>query len=119
MGSSDTATANNHGQENVGHFGTNVEENKPMSLKWDTGVGPRIGCMNEYPSKLKLQALEHLSLVVLTEEEEQLSLSPRVNHGTFAGKTPIPSPRPSAKVHLSPRLANLGRPSPRVHVSPL
>lgn len=85
-----------------------VKENKPLSSKWTTGVGPRIGCLREYPTELQLLALE------------KLNLAPRINHGTstFAGKTPIPSQRPSPKVYLSPRVVNLGLPSPRVHVYP-
>ncbi|XP_061371098.1 IQ domain-containing protein IQM1-like [Gastrolobium bilobum] len=111
VGSSDSATANNYGKKNMGHFGSNVEaslkESKPMSSKWTTGVGPRIGCVREYPTKFQLQALE------------LLNLSPRVvNRGTFTGKPPIPSPRPSPKVHVSPGLVNMGHHSPRVHVSP-
>ena len=103
VGSSDSATANNNG-----HIGSNLEgslrESMPLPSKWTTGVGPRIGCMREYPAKLRVQALE------------ELNLSPRVNHATFASKGPIPSPRPSIKVHLSPRLVNMGLPSPRLHV---
>jgi len=98
------ATANNCGKENVCQFGTNVEENKPMSSIWSTGVGPRIGCMREYPANFQVLALE------------LLNLSPRVNDETFAGKAPIPSPRPSTK-HMS--LVSMGLPSPMVHVSPL
>lgn len=91
----DSSIANN-GQENVGHFGINAEMKKPISSKWSTGAGPRICCVMEYPPKLQLQALE------------QLNLSPRVNHGTLIRKTPIPSPRPSPVVYMSPRLAHLG-----------
>ncbi|KAK7325106.1 hypothetical protein VNO77_29189 [Canavalia gladiata] len=105
-GSDDSATINSYSQENMSHFGTNVEaslkENMPMSSTWSTGVGPRIVCVKGYPFEIQLQALEQLNL----------------NHGTFTCKTPIPSPRPSI-VHLSPRLVNMGLPSPRVHVSPL
>ncbi|XP_029128655.1 IQ domain-containing protein IQM5 isoform X2 [Cajanus cajan] len=103
VGSNASTTANNHGRENLGDIGTNVEgsveENKPMSNKWATGFGPRIACVREYADKFQVQALE------------QLNLSPRVNNATFAGKAPIPSPRPSTK-HLSPRLVNMGLPSP-------
>ncbi|XP_061370305.1 IQ domain-containing protein IQM1-like isoform X2 [Gastrolobium bilobum] len=110
-GSSDSATANNCNQLNVGHFGANVEtsqlkEKKPLSSKWTTGAGPRIGCVREYPAKLQVKALE------------QLNLSPRVNLGKVAARAPIPSPRPSPKIHLSPRLVHMGIPSPRVHVTP-
>ncbi|MED6217006.1 IQ domain-containing protein iqm5 [Stylosanthes scabra] len=101
-------------QENVGHFGTNnnVEDSKPkdsknlLSNKWTTGVGPRIGCVREYPPNLQVRALE------------KLNLSPRVNHGKFDLKVPIPSPRPSPKVHLSPKLVQMSLPSPRVNDTP-
>lgn len=109
--SSDSDTPNNHGQENVGQVATNVEaslqQNKPLTCKWTTGVGPRIGYVGEYPKEIQLQALE------------QLNLRSIGNHETsFAGKTPIPSPRPSPKFYLSPRLANLGLPSPRIYAFP-
>lgn len=81
--------------ENVGNFDTNVENNKALSSKWTTGVGPRIGYVREYPPKLQLQALEHLNP------------SPRVNNGTFEDKTTIPSLRASPEVHLSHRLENM------------
>ncbi|KAK7255616.1 hypothetical protein RIF29_29030 [Crotalaria pallida] len=110
-GPSDSATANNCGHDNVGYIGNNVKisqvkERKPLSSKWTTGAGPRIGCVREYPPKLQVKALE------------QLNLSPRVNHAKFAANAPIPSPRPSPKIHLSPRLVHMGIPSPRVHVNP-
>ncbi|WJX92121.1 hypothetical protein P8452_73804 [Trifolium repens] len=82
------------------------KECKSLSSKWTTGAGPRIGCVREYPTKLQAKALE------------QLNLSPRVNIGKVANRTPIPSPRPSPKIHLSPRLVHMGIPSPRVHVTP-
>ncbi|KAI3707576.1 hypothetical protein L6452_26202 [Arctium lappa] len=33
-----------------------------LSLKWSTGVGPRIGCIADYPLELRLQALEFTNL---------------------------------------------------------
>ncbi|KAK7349259.1 hypothetical protein VNO77_06484 [Canavalia gladiata] len=107
-GSSVFATAKSCSQENIGHSVTNMETSqlKETKRKWTTGAGPRIGCVREYPAKLQVKALE------------QLNLSPRVNLGKVAAKLPIPSPRPSPKIHLSPRLVHMGIPSPRVHVSP-
>lgn len=72
------------------------------SSKWTSGTGPRIGCVREYPPKLQFQALEHVNL------------SPRTAPGQFPSSAPIPSPRPSPKVHLSPALAYMGLPSPRL-----
>ncbi|VVB10595.1 unnamed protein product [Arabis nemorensis] len=72
---------------------------KRLSCKWSSGVGPRIGCVRDYPMELQAQALE------------QVSLSPRVSPANSYG--PIPSPRPSPKVRVSPRLAYMGIPSPR------
>ncbi|KAI6671765.1 hypothetical protein NL676_006650 [Syzygium grande] len=75
---------------------------KPLRLKWSTGAGPRIGCMREYPSSLQFQALEHAKL------------SPRslgANDSLTCNGGPIPSPRPSPRIHLSPRIAYMGRPS--------
>ncbi|KAL7191159.1 hypothetical protein ACSBR2_023262 [Camellia fascicularis] len=78
---------------------------KHLSSKWTTGAGPRIGCVREYPPELQFQALEHVNL------------SPRINPGPLSSSTrPIPSPRPSPKIHLSPSLLNMGLPSPRLHV---
>lgn len=102
--SKDSATAKRCSQEdNVGT--SQHKERKPLSSKWTTGAGPRIGCVREYPTTLQVKALE------------QLNLSPRVNPGKVAARTPIPSPRPSPKIHLSPRLVHMGIPSPRVHVT--
>lgn len=74
------------------------------SSKWTTGAGPRIGCVLDYPANLQSKALE------------QVNLSPRINSDS-AYTLPIPSPRPSPKVRLSPRLAFMGIPSPRVSLT--
>ncbi|XP_058068920.1 IQ domain-containing protein IQM1-like [Magnolia sinica] len=78
---------------------------KPLSCKWSTGAGPRIGCVRDYPSELQSRALE------------QVNLSPRVTPTPIGASGPIPSPRPSPKVRLSPRLAYMGIPSPRVSLT--
>ena len=112
ISSKDTAISKANTEEKVGPNSTKAEaskvkeEAKPLSWTWTTGLGPRIGCVREYPTKLQVQALE------------QLHLSPRVTHARSAEKVPIPSPRPSPKIHLSPRLVRLGLQSPRVHVTP-
>ncbi|KVI12215.1 hypothetical protein Ccrd_009351 [Cynara cardunculus var. scolymus] len=72
-----------------------------LSCKWSSGNGPRIGCVRDYPLELQSRALE------------QVNLSPRVVPGNFANYGPIPSPRPSPNVRLSPRLSYMGLPSPR------
>ncbi|XP_075489580.1 IQ domain-containing protein IQM1-like [Primulina tabacum] len=72
-----------------------------MSCKWSTGAGPRIGCVREYPAELQFRALE------------QVHLSPRVANGFLNNYGPVPSPRPSPKVRLSPTVAYMGLPSPR------
>lgn len=63
-----------------------------LARKWSSGTGPRIGCLREYPSDLQFKALE------------QVNLSPTTP--TWS-KTPIPSPRPSPRVRLSPQLAQM------------
>ncbi|KAF8034142.1 hypothetical protein BT93_C0420 [Corymbia citriodora subsp. variegata] len=94
-------------QENVANAGGEAEEPptfdlaRRLSCKWSTGAGPRIGCVRDYPTELQSRALE------------QVNLSPRVVPGAFEGHGPIPSPRPSPKVRLSPRLSGMGLPSPR------
>ncbi|GER34359.1 calmodulin binding protein [Striga asiatica] len=77
---------------------------KRMSCKWSTGAGPRIGCVREYPAELQFRALE------------QVNLSPRLVNGSPPKYGPIPSPRPSPKVRLSPRVAYMGLPSPRTAI---
>ncbi|XP_020694003.1 IQ domain-containing protein IQM1 [Dendrobium catenatum] len=69
-----------------------LESVEHLTWKWSTGTGPRIGCLREYPSDLQCKALE------------QVNLSPTTP--TWS-KTPIPSPRPSPRVRLSPQLAQL------------
>ncbi|XP_022729460.1 IQ domain-containing protein IQM1-like isoform X2 [Durio zibethinus] len=96
-------------QSSMGTSAANVEapafnKAKRLSCKWTSGVGPRIGCIRDYPTELQSQALE------------QVNLSPRVTPGRFGNSGPIPSPRPSPKIRVSPRLAYMGLPSPRVSV---
>lgn len=74
---------------------------KRLSYKWSTGAGPRIGCVRDYPEHLQSRALE------------QVNLSPRPTSARLTNYGPIPSPRPSPKVRMSPRLAYMGLPSPR------
>ncbi|XVF48688.1 hypothetical protein PTKIN_Ptkin03bG0209900 [Pterospermum kingtungense] len=93
----------------MGTSATNVEAPafnmaKRLSCKWTSGVGPRIGCVRDYPIELQSQALE------------QVNLSPRLTPGRFGNSDPIPSPRPSPTIRVSPRLAYMGLPSPRVSV---
>ncbi|KAF5812134.1 hypothetical protein HanXRQr2_Chr04g0189181 [Helianthus annuus] len=76
-----------------------------LSCKWTSGTGPRIGCVRDYPAELQSRALE------------QVNLSPRVGPTNFANYGPVPSPRPSPKVRLSPRLSYMGLPSPRTPVA--
>ncbi|KAG6658257.1 hypothetical protein I3843_04G137000 [Carya illinoinensis] len=78
---------------------------KPLSCKWTTGLGPRIGCVRDYPTELQSRALE------------QVNLSPKLPSGPLHKYGPIPSPRPSPKVRMSPRLASMGLPmSPRTPI---
>ncbi|KAJ1439868.1 calmodulin-binding family protein [Sesbania bispinosa] len=77
---------------------------KRLSCKWSTGAGPRIGCVRDYPEHLQSRALE------------QVNLSPRPASARLCSYGPIPSPRPSPKVRMSPRLAYMGLPSPRTSI---
>lgn len=76
-----------------------------LSCKWSTGAGPRIGCVRDYPEHLQSKALE------------QVHLSPRPSSSRINKFGPIPSPRPSPKVRMSPRLVYMGLPSPRNPIS--
>ncbi|KAK4257799.1 hypothetical protein QN277_007337 [Acacia crassicarpa] len=78
---------------------------KRLSRKWSTGAGPRIGCVRDYPGHLQSRALE------------QVSLSPRPNSARLNNYGPIPSPRPSPKVRMSPSIAYMGLPSPRTPIA--
>ncbi|KAJ7958374.1 IQ domain-containing protein [Quillaja saponaria] len=101
-------TANPQHQSSMSNKATNKEAppafelSKRLSYKWTTGVGPRIGCVRDYPSELQSRALE------------QVNLSPQVTTGNkhIRSCLPIPSPRPSHKLWLSPTLAYMGLPSP-------
>ncbi|KAF7806741.1 IQ domain-containing protein IQM1-like [Senna tora] len=81
-----------------------LPKSKRLSCKWSTGAGPRIGCVRDYPEHLQSMALE------------QVNLSPRPKSARPAFYGPIPSPRPSPKVRVSPRLAYMGLPSPRTSI---
>ena len=105
----ETSIATNHEQESMDSNAAKAEVplfNMPkrLSCKWTSPVGPRIGCVREYPIELQSQALE------------QVNLSPRVTPGRAGSSGPIPSPRPSPKIRVSPRLAYMGFPSPRVPI---
>lgn len=76
-----------------------------LSCKWSTGAGPRIGCVRDYPEHLQSKALE------------QVNLSPRPTSARVHKFGPIPSPRPSPKIRMSPRLVYMGLPSPRNPIS--
>lgn len=89
------------GQDNVKVSPVQFDLASRMSCKWTSGTGPRIGCVRDYPAELQSRALE------------QVNLSPRVVRTNFASYGPVPSPRPSPKVRLSPRLSYMGLPSPR------
>ncbi|WVZ69994.1 hypothetical protein U9M48_018703 [Paspalum notatum var. saurae] len=69
------------------------------SFKWSTPTGARIGCLRDYPAGLQSMALE------------QVNLSPRVA-APSPRLLPIPSPRPSPKMRLSPQLQYMGLPTP-------
>lgn len=88
-------------QENVKASPVHFNPASRLSCKWTSGTGPRIGCVRDYPAELQSRALE------------QVNLSPRVTPTNFANYGPVPSPRPSPKVRLSPRLSYMGLPSPR------
>ncbi|XP_059657023.1 IQ domain-containing protein IQM1-like [Cornus florida] len=97
-------------EDGMGTKATNVEApvfdlSKRLSCKWTSGVGPRIGCVRDYPMELQTQALE------------QVNLSPKLTPGHSRYFLPIPSPRPSPKILVSPRLSYMGLPSPRPMVS--
>ncbi|AQK84735.1 hypothetical protein Zm00014a_007417 [Zea mays] len=66
------------------------------TCRWSTGTGPRIRCVRDYPQDLQSRALEHVNL------------SPRLTGSPSRKRDPVPSPRPSPAMILSPRLASVG-----------
>ncbi|XP_072979704.1 IQ domain-containing protein IQM1-like [Typha angustifolia] len=82
-----------------------LDLSRRLSCKWTTGIGARIGCVRDYPADLQCRALE------------QVNLSPRVVPSPKGNKIPIPSPRPSPTVRLSPRLQYMGIPTPTVSLT--
>ncbi|KAG5524649.1 hypothetical protein RHGRI_031355 [Rhododendron griersonianum] len=78
---------------------------KRLPCKWTSGVGSRIGCVRVYPTDLQSLALE------------KVKLSPQVTTVKPRSIGSIPSPRPSPKVRISPRLVYIGLPIPRVSAS--
>lgn len=69
---------------------------RTMSNKWASGVGPRIGCLSDYPKELRSQALEKVNLPPAPSPLPTYYLK---------CESPIPAPRPVPKVRVSPRLA--------------
>ncbi|XP_062179228.1 IQ domain-containing protein IQM1-like [Phragmites australis] len=67
-----------------------------QTCRWSTGTGPRIRCVRDYPQDLQSRALEHVNL------------SPRLAGSPSRKRDPVPSPRPSPAMILSPRLASVG-----------
>ncbi|CAL9182953.1 unnamed protein product [Musa hybrid cultivar] len=76
-----------------------------IQRNWTTGFGPRISCVRDYPVDLQFKALE------------QLNLSPKVTPSSVGNSGPIPSPRPSPEIRLSPRLAQMGLPVPMISLT--
>ncbi|XP_076890614.1 IQ domain-containing protein IQM1-like [Bidens hawaiensis] len=85
-----------------GPISARFQEANRVSSKWASGMGPRIGIVRDYPTELQFRALQ------------QVHLSPRISPGNFG---PIPSPRPSPGMRLSPKISYMGLPSPRTPVA--
>ncbi|XP_062216697.1 IQ domain-containing protein IQM4-like isoform X2 [Phragmites australis] len=78
-----------------------------LSFRWTTGVGPRIGCVRDYPPELQFRSLE------------QVSLSPRGGTGPARFGTPRQSPcaplvSPTPGGLDSPLYAAMGTPTSRL-----
>lgn len=57
-----------------------------LSTKWTTGVGPRIGCMRDYPSELQFRILEHQNLSPRSRSLSQSPFSKTSTVSRFAQK---------------------------------
>ncbi|CAO2153274.1 unnamed protein product [Urochloa humidicola] len=76
-----------------------------LSLKWRTGLGPRIGCVKDYPMELRMQALE------------MVDLSPRASTPSASRRLPSclsPTKATSPKSPLAAMQASLPQPRPFV-----
>lgn len=100
-----TKDQNDEQTDEMGMYRPELKMAKRLSWKWSTGTGPRISCVRDYPSELQFRALE------------QVNLSPRLPNAAAGTYGPIPSPRPSPRIHLSPRIAYMGLPSPRTTIA--
>ncbi|EYU20345.1 hypothetical protein ABFS82_01G012000 [Erythranthe guttata] len=78
-----------------------------ITSKWTSGVGPRIGCVRDYPIELQSLALDKVNL---SPADKVINPTPRYSRTD----NPIPSPRPSPDIRMSPRIANMGFVSPRL-----
>ncbi|KAI9160359.1 hypothetical protein LWI28_007434 [Acer negundo] len=81
-----------------------------LPFKWCTGADPRVRCVGDYSPELKFQALEQVNLSPRTTTVVK---QPDGAHFPNSCGGPFPSPRPSPKFHLSPRLVFGVLPSPR------
>ncbi|KAI3880638.1 hypothetical protein MKW92_023109 [Papaver armeniacum] len=93
-------------ETNVEVPATNVEVpsfsfGKRLSCKWSSGVGPRIGCVRDYPSELQFQALE------------QVNLSPRVASGNIREPWSYPFTLTEPQNPTFSQTCIYGTPSPR------
>uniref|UniRef100_A0A452Y6N4 Uncharacterized protein n=1 Tax=Aegilops tauschii subsp. strangulata TaxID=200361 RepID=A0A452Y6N4_AEGTS len=98
----DSHTTDTEEEEEV----NNISEQRPpasvdrsknhQTCRWSTGTGSRIRCVRDYPQDLQSRALEHVNL------------SPRLAGSPSRKRDPVPSPRPSPGMILSPRLASVG-----------
>uniref|UniRef100_A0A0A9ENU0 Uncharacterized protein n=1 Tax=Arundo donax TaxID=35708 RepID=A0A0A9ENU0_ARUDO len=70
-----------------------------LSLKWSTGLGPRIGCVNDYPMELRMQALE------------MVDLSPRASTPSASRRLPSCFSPTTPTSPLAPMQASLPQPS--------
>jgi hypothetical protein len=70
-------------------------ETKALVVEWASGAGARIGCVRDYPADLQSKALE------------QVNLSP--NNKKAPALVSFPSPRPSPRIRLSPRVQYMGQ----------
>ncbi|XP_062182853.1 IQ domain-containing protein IQM3-like [Phragmites australis] len=70
-----------------------------LSLKWSTGLGPRIGCVKDYPMELRMQALE------------MVELSPRASTPSTSRRLPSCFSPTTPTSPLVPMQASLPQPS--------
>ncbi|GMH18746.1 hypothetical protein Nepgr_020587 [Nepenthes gracilis] len=83
------------------------QSGEQLSFRWTTGMGPRIGCVRDYPSRLQLQALEQVGLSPRSTTSSSTrmfrarNLCREMSSDDDGGSSPLPlNLQPSKQCHI-------------------